>query len=449
VPTTEPARPSPFLRIDELAITNFRTFRARTVIPFRGPTGELDAVAVFHGDNGSGKSNAMVALDLFFQTASLVLERGNDEGEIVVPWDVNTNGTFARPLVLAYQDRPHGSEGAMEIEISFVDARLGRIRSVCTPSGDQVRVQLERTSRMPSASSTEDGILFSAVSRDERHQLKTWLLTPHGPGSVPLTILDARRRAQWNLAQGHRSLLPPELSEQLLGLRTSRRPEHRDLWRQFVELLHRFEAFRGKDVSVERPSPKPNFTASGSTVAPELVVEERGRIVLGLDELSSGEQQVIVLAAASLLAGSGILAIQEPEISLDVKNQRLFRKILADVAARGPADQVLLESHVPTFDGAEVIRFARRADGTSEVRRAAAVDEQRREIALKAKEQGAEQRWITRDGYTQVPDNMRSALRLENGGHVWFVKGIKHWEAWPEADLDDLFGVGDEEARDG
>jgi hypothetical protein len=58
---------------------------------------------------------------------------------------------------------------------------------------------------------------------------------------------------------------------------------------------------------VDRPAGREVRPFPDALAAPELVLEERGRAVLALDELSSGEQQVIVLAAASLLAGSGIL----------------------------------------------------------------------------------------------------------------------------------------------
>jgi len=416
VSTTEPARPNPSLRIEELAITNFRTFRQRTAIRFAGPQAAPDAVPVFHGDNGAGKSNAMAALDLFFQTAALALHHSNDAGDVVIPWDTQWRGTGVpvdRPVVLAYQDRPHGSEGAMEIEVSFADPRLGRLRTTCTPSGDQIRVRLERASLTQSEGSTADVVVFAPVPNGERDQLATWLLTPRGPESRPLIVLDARRRLQWRVGEGHRSLMLPDVAGALLALQTSRRPEQRNLWRGFVELLHRFEAFRGKEVSMDQ--------APTSAVA-ELVVEERGRVVLALEQLSSGEQQVIVLSAMALIANSGILAIQEPEISLDVKNQRLLHTIIEEIVARGLIDQVILESHVPTFDGAEVIRFARRTDGTSEVTRGAAVNEQQREIARKAKEQGGEQRWI--------------------------VKGPRHWEAWPETEIDEMFGAVSEDAPD-
>jgi hypothetical protein len=457
VATTESTDPRPSLRIAQLAITNFRTFHGRAVIPFRGPEGDADAIAVFHGDNGSGKSNAMAALDLFFQTAVLALHQTNEESEILVPWDQEwsvTGHQGDRLLVLAYQDRPHGIEGPMAIEVSFTDPRLGRLRATCTPSGDQVRVRLARALQAAERSVVE-GDAFAPVPKDERDQLVTWLSTPYGPWTRPLTIVDARRRHQGLDRQPQRSLMPTSLAADLFRLRTSRRPEDRGTWRAFVKILHRFDALRGKEISMEHGPAKlvPDLGAPGSFVeeygeVPDLVIEDRGRAVLALEELSSGEQQVIVLSAASLLSRSAILAVQEPEISLDYKNQRLLHEVLRDISRQGLVDQILLESHIPTFDGPEVIRFARRADGTTEVRRGPAVNKERRAIAQKAEEQGAKQRWVTRDGYTQLPDNMREDLQLKDGGHVWFLKGPRHWETWPEAEVDELFRVGDEDTSD-
>jgi len=441
VATTAPIDSRPSLRIEQLAITRFRTFHERTEIPFRGPQGDADAIAVFHGDNGSGKSNAMAALDLFFQAAILALHQPNDEGEILLPWDVArsvTGRSSDRFLVLAYRDRPHGVDGPMEIEVAFADPRLGQLRVTCTPSGEQVRVRLTRAVR-PAEPSTVDGEAFAPVPREERDQVVTWLSTPDGPSSRPITIIDSRRHQQWLQREPQQSLMPPALAVELFRLRTSRRPEHRDNWRVLVDILHRFDALRGKEITMEQ-----NLDSR----TPELVVEERSRAVLALQELSSGEQQIIVLTAASMLSDSAILAIQEPELSLDYKNQRLLHDLLGEITRSGAIDQILLESHVPTFDGPDVIRFVRRADGTTEVRRGPSIDEERVAVAQRATEQGAKQRWVSRDGYTQLPDGMREELRLKDGGHVWFLKGPKRWEAWPEAEVDELFRMGDEGAHD-
>ncbi len=419
-----PSRPS--LRIEEIAITNFRTFRERTVIPLRGKGGEADAIAVFHGDNGSGKSNALAALDLFFQIAEVVLRFGDQEGELLFAWDKIRTDLGARTFVLRYQDRPHDAEGPTVVEVSFVNPGVGRLFAVCTPSGRDVRVSFKRH---------HGGNLAVIADKAERDRLLSLFYAPSR--AAPLAILDARRRVQQHQPSLQGSLMPDVLLQQLYQLRTSRSPGGREIWRVFVGTLQGFATFRGKEVSVE-------VTGVAGSTSLDIIVEERGRTVLTLGELSSGEQQLLVLLAESLLSGAAVLAIQEPEISLDVKNQRIFRDILMNIQRGSFIDQIILESHVPSFDGADVIRFYRNEDGTSRVERAPSVNEERSAIKAKAEEQGAKQRWVTSDGYTQLPDQMREELHLQRGGDLWFLRGPHHWEAWPETELDELFRRDDE-----
>ena len=76
-------------------------------------------------------------------------------------------------------------------------------------------------------------------------------------------------------------------------------------------------------------------------------------------------------------------------------------------------------------------------------------------VATQAKAQGAEQRWVTKDGYTQLPEQMREELGVGNGTHIWFVKNQGRWQAWPEPELESLLstegskGAGDETADQG
>ena len=67
---------------------------------------------------------------------------------------------------------------------------------------------------------------------------------------------------------------------------------------------------------------------------------------------------------------------------------------------------------------------------------------ERREAALRerAREQGAQQRWVTPDGFTQLPEIMLADLGIPAGGHVWFLRNQGRWAAWPEAELEGMFG---------
>jgi predicted ATPase len=415
-------RQGPSLRIEEIAITNFRTFRERTVIPFRGGAPDADALATFHGPNGSGKSNAIAALDLFFAAAINFIDLARPAN---LQWDTPVASHPGRhPLLVRYRDRPAEAEGATEIEVHFTDSRRCALRAVFTPSGDQVNVEIHTRE--------QDRWLRPGERTSASHPgLVTSLRAPFGPTSRAFVIVDARRRASWlSSAPEDRAAA---LVEELFNHRTSLSPTIRERWRAFVRVLERFPMFQGKELSVDRLQ---------ANEPPVLLFEERGRSVLKLSELSSGEQQIVILTAAILIANAAIVAIEEPELSLDLKNTQLLKELLEEQIKAGLVDQIILESHVPAFDGASVIRFQRGPDGATLVTRESTVGDDALEVARKAKEQGAEQRWVTGDGYTQLPRILRNELEVGAGKHIWFLKGPERWEVWPEAELDGILGGG-------
>jgi hypothetical protein len=338
-----------------------------------------------------------------------------------------------RVLSLSSRDRPAGADGPTAFEVWFQDARLGAFRVSYIPSGRRVRVRAEHRPSGPG-----DGE-FKPVAVEDRDRLLTWIQTPLGPQSRALAILDERRRPTWLPRTEQGSLLHPALAEQLLSVRTDRDPEGRQRWRAFCDSLRRFPQFKDKVIDIQ---------AGRSGGPPEMEVEEPGKTVLRLDELSSGEQQLIVLYASVVFARTPIVAIAEPELSLDEKNQKTFGALLAGLVAEGHVDQVILESHVPAFDGERVLRFSRSATGSTEVERGPSLGPVAIEIRERATKQGAKQRWVTRDGYTQLPEIMCTDLDIGSGAHVWFLRNHGRWGAWPERELEELFDPGSEAAKD-
>ena len=409
------------MRLEEFAITNYRTFTTRTVIPFRSGTAEPDAIVTFHGNNGSGKSNALVALDLFFN--ALVKYLNSDESksgkELTLDWANESNPH--EDFVISFRDRPVNEAGPTEFEARFVDQRLGVLRVQFTPAGNSLRLRAEQ-GQVPSGSSMLE---FQAIAPERRDQLLTWIETPFGPGSYPCGILDSHRRG--TLRPGSTmELLDAAMSEALFDLRTSLNLWDRAQWRVFTDQLQRFSTFQGKEVSIDR-------LAAGTS--PELTFEERGKSILSLKELSSGEQQLVRLCALITLRPYAIIGIEEPELSLDIPNQVLFLEILRSQVQSGIKDQIILESHVPTFDSPSVIRFSRTASGPTQVTRAPGANESDRAFAETAQAKGAKKQFVTRDGYTQLPNIMLKDLQFVDGGHLWFLKGKNAWEAWREEDL--------------
>jgi hypothetical protein len=401
-----PERPS--LRIAELTIENFRTFRERTVIPFSDGAGAADAIATFHGGNGSGKSNAIAALDLFVRIARLLVQRPGQA--LGFEWEI-----------LPRRDRPGDLRRPTEMTARFADERLGTLTVRVRPTGSVVTLESVGTADRANAA--------------KNAQYRAWLETPFGPDSRPIAILNASRRASWFDDKAPGDAIQPALAEALLATRLSREPEQRARWRAFLDALAAVPAFAGKDISIDRP------LMNG---LPELTFEERGKSVLGLDELSSGERQLVILFAGVLLAEAAIVAVEEPELSLDAGSQRLFREFLARLVQQRRIDQAIIESHVAAFDGPQVIRFHRDPGGPTRVTREPTETAEHAAITRKAKEAKAEPLWVTRDGYTELPEVMRQDLGLMQGGGLWFLKGDR-WEAWPDRDVDNLFG-GDEPA---
>ena len=270
------------------------------------------------------------------------------------------------------------------------------------------------------------------------------LETPLGPGSRSLFRLDARRREYQTGQTKSRSDAPasplsPELATRLLDLATSLEPLDTERWRAFTQLLSRFKTLAGREVNILR-------LPDGSA---DLRFEIRGKQILRVSELSSGEQQVVALCAAVLTSRAAIVAIEEPEISLDPTYQVLLRDVLREQVRTGLVDQILLESHVPIFDGPEVVRFSRSPEGVTSVVRQPS-DLVGADLKERARKQGAEAQWVTADRYTQLPRIMLDNLGLQAGGDLWFLRSEEkgRWEAWTAPELDKALGLPGDNAED-
>jgi hypothetical protein len=436
------ARSTPSLRIARLVVANFRTFRDATEIPLSSESG-ADAMPVFHGPNGSGKSNALAAIELFFRAASCWLSSGaspaiqnaspNALPDLQLPWgwDDERSG-----LALSHRSWPAGSREPQIIELHFSDPKLAALRVVLAPSGNDVRFRLEDAQGSPRE-------FVPLRTRERAIWLANTLDAPTGPGSKPFFRLNARRADFRSIGGGAaprevlESALSGSMAERLLAMATSLEPDETERWRSFVSLVGRFKTLNGREVSVVR----------GGNSGADLRFEVRGKQILQLSELSSGEQQVIALTAAVLTSRAAIVAVEEPEISLHPDNQTLVREMLAEQVTSGIVDQIILESHVPVFDGPEVVRFSRSPEGITSVSRQPSASARDAQLRAVAKEHGATEQWVTSEGYTQLHGEMLRDLGLEQGGNLWFLRGASgpRWQAWKADELDRIFGFGEEE----
>lgn len=415
------AQATPSLRIARLVISNFRTFHGPTEI-LLSSGGVADEMPVFHGGNGTGKSNAIAAIELFFRGAAcwLRLRESNRGDDLELHWNTGYPGFVVSP-----REWPPGVREPQLVELHFVDGRSFRL--LLAPSGKTVRMRLEGVEADGSGVPLLRDVAPISAQVDA---LLNTLETPKGQDSTPLFHLDARRReASRTDAVDPASPISDLMAHRLLALATSLEPLDTERWRMFVRLLDRFGTLHGREVSVVHP-----------TGVPELRFEIRGRQILRLSELSSGEQQIVAMCAAVLTSRAAIAVIEEPEISLHPDNQRLIKEIFLEQVRSGLIDQIILESHVHTFDGPEVIRFARTEEGATTVSRQPSVAND--EVKARARAGGAREEWVSADGYTQLPQEMRRDLGLHAGGYLYFLRPTpeRQWEAWTAEQLDKMFG---------
>lgn len=416
-----------------MGVQGFRTFKERVIVPFRAGRRPAEPISALHGASNSGKSNLLAALVAFFRGVDLCL--GAPSGVVDVP-----QAAEGPSGPITWRDR-FRIEGPTEIDVRFADARLVPLRLTVTPQGESQRYALTflPPSDMPAPGHVLPADKLRPLNDDLRAWLGAWLGSPFGPGSRPIAHLaarDAGGACEQGLPRGPYPL--PPLGEELYRHRTSLDPAERDVWHRFLVAVRGLPQFENREIGVDRLDGGPA----------EIVIEDRGRTVLRFAELAASEQHALTLGAFAFLARAALLVIEYPETHLDDAMKTALLTLLQRRVDSGRIDQVFLETHETRFDGPTVLRVFRRDGGWSDVVRGPSAGEAPPEIDRKGREQGAKQGWVTREGYTQLPEPMREDLHLTLGGHVWFLKGKTRWEAWPGQDLERLFPQEESEERD-
>src|SRR5262249_35088269 len=107
----------------------------------RGPDGQADGVATFHGGNGSGKSNALAALDLFFRGLVGWMKKRPSltTDDYPLRWD---SPEEHQGLVPSPRDWPPGVRAPLLVEVLFADAKAP-FTVTLTPAGNECILSAE------------------------------------------------------------------------------------------------------------------------------------------------------------------------------------------------------------------------------------------------------------------------------------------------------------------
>lgn len=399
------------MRLTSFRVSGYKNFKAALRLE------DIDRFTVIHGDNNVGKSNLVEAMALFFllldaeegpsggvassyerradadnaRSFGYFIEQGIEPNDIF-PLD-NTGEPIRFHAEIAADD---GARQAVSIELRRVE---GALTWTSTPE------RSKRAMRAPR---------FALLRADRT------LLSIAGAGSAPT----------------HREPLPKELGLMLFdGQEAEPGSKERERFLHFLQSLDSFRHLLGDGgwrVRYDRRAESADL------------VFESGVRRTPLRLMGSGVHQIINIAARLSLIGADIVAIEEPELNLRYDAQLHLRDMLERLAGgvNGPA-QIFMTSHSPAFELTETFFSMRPSEGGPALERRPN-SEARRILALEVEEpkKGASApiSYVTTEGLVRIPDKVRRALSLSEGGLVVFVPAKDgHYQMLTTTQFWDLF----------
>lgn len=372
----------------------------------------LGRLNVFHGENSTGKSNLLEAIGLFFFLLSRDSQSSKSQPADTVSRKALELAGF--PVADIFQ---WGEQSAIELTavLVFNDASEYQMRLTLSPPRtknideplncereDHLHPSLRKGDLLKTAKVLVNREAYRLVSVDRRLQ--------YGP-------IGQGERAE---AMERREEIPPELAKRLFDLKQDRS----EIYDQFLSALARFpELLPGT----------PDVVWSRTEDRARIVFDPPGRKGPSIKAqlLGAGTQQIIALLGQGLVGGVPVLAIEEPERGLRYPLQLRLRDALLSLLAPSPTSeglpqQIFLTSHSDAFedpaDGATFFALTQDDEGPRVTRRstADAADFTGLRSVLQVGSGKAPLCYVTREGRVRLPDDVRDALGLREGGGIVF-----------------------------
>jgi len=320
------------VRIESIKIKGFRNLRSAVALD------EFADINVLHGENNSGKSNVIDAIELAFSLlGDLAMHQWPDR-------------QFEKLLGLRPSDvfPIEQLDGSAEVVMRVaLDANEGAhiadtTGTLALRSGGSVELELllarsNATWRWastvkPSYGRATDAVVARTIKRGA---------PPYANEESTAFLAMPRLRGAYGGQQG-REVVPAWVLEALIDSHDTREAKKHRLWQRFNDVVVAgLRDVIGEGQVVPRYDPRTekvlleHHTASGPIVC---------------ERLGGGVQRVIAMAGSLLASSAQVVAIEEPEADLhhgmQLRLRDIFRRIIADEF--GPK-QLLLVSHSPVF----------------------------------------------------------------------------------------------------
>jgi bifunctional DNA-binding transcriptional regulator/antitoxin component of YhaV-PrlF toxin-antitoxin module len=413
--------------------------------------GSLGRINVIHGKNNVGKSNLLQAMDLYFRLLGTLRDFPRADAEIadVVNWDF--------PAVSDLEEWGHPSDEIFNftepkpIEMTGAFALTARQREQFGLERSKSSVELGIQLLVKNGGlgvGTKMGGVPEPVLRSLLDHLSTVRLLQAKRISNRFALIGVNRHVLGDTSVAPSlHVVPQEVRDKLFDAKESREATMVRRWELFVEAMRQFEPILGSgrfDTAFDRRSNQADL------------VFDKGNVRVPVGLLGSGVQQIAALLGQLLLTPATLVGIEEPELNLRYTLQKqllgAFQKIVT--SEYGP-EQLFLSSHSPAFeteddffameieDGVPVLERRPRELARDYTAMRDAEDDYSRMHARRPEPVS----YVSSEGLVMLPEDVREALDVENGGGVSFIpnRETDRFEIWCLDDVEQqLFGAGDE-----
>lgn len=413
------------------SVKGYRSFLDTVTLANLGP------VVVFYGLNNAGKTNLIRAIDLFHRLIDLDLHR------LLDPASRNADALYAE---LGQDPWMFHMPGGDIVELS------GGVATSCDGSVTRIGFRLARNENGVSIALTEwcDAGAYKWLERAKGAWLE-WRriqdLTPPGNETSDEAQQSFQREIDladqhWQEAseawtkntQAHKPGVTTHLAINDVSTTLELRNRFAQLTRS-VDLKRRNRSQWALDCFAKAVPSLPVGRLEAidvpSTSVAE-VVRNSGfgwiskESVLPLDQLGSGAQAIFAVLSALAVAETRVVALEEPESSLNAQIQRVLADaIIGSIGAEVPVVQLFIATHSPAFARHDCdIWLVDRRDGNTEITQEMAADIARLTGFPEPSDDSKRERTASLldfDGSVRLPDYVLKEFESSKGHFVYFV----------------------------